>query len=373
MLVGRRHIIAVLAAVAVLAAACGGSEPGESEAEPAPQADATSAVQATQPATAEGDAGSPSDPGTSTPQGEAAADCTGESHSVTIALPALGAPYLAIYSAIEEGFFEDHGVEAEIILTPGPAATIAAVASDSADVGLPFAEQGLAAIEVGAPIKIFAGVFNRVLGRLIGTPSYSGIEDLRGTQIASSAPDDLLTLLTKEKLAVEGLAEDQYDMIVVPSSEQRYQTLQSGAVGASVLVAPRDNQAISEGFPVVFDIEEPGVLTAHFGSERFIEERTAAAVCYVRAIQEAQNWMLESGNRDRAVEILAASTEVPTEVAAATYDTFIEVEGWVPDALIVEEDLQTTLDYLLAGGKIFEDPPDPEKYATTEILELAAQ
>ena len=358
--------LTVLAVLALLLAACGGPESAEEAPEAAPPA--TEGGGAAPDAATEAEAGA-----TEAAAGEGGQyDCS-EPQEVNIALPARAAPSLDVYAAVSEGFFEDYNVQAEVIFTPGPAATIAAISGGSADVGIPFAEQALAAIEVGAPIKVMAGNFNRVLGTLVGTQDYSSIEDLRGSKIASSAPDDVLTLLTRERLAEEGLAPDQYDMIIVPSSEQRYQSLQSGAVGASVLVAPRDLQALAAGYQTVFEIQEPGLFLAHIGSEQFINERTGAAVCFVRAIQDAQAWMTDAANRDRAAEILVEWTEVPTEVAEATYDAYIEADAWVDDAGIVQEDLETTLQYLVSTGKIFQDPPDPEKYATTEIVELANQ
>ena len=366
-----RLFLASLAVVAMTLTACGG---------PADSGDTSGSA-------AEVETGQPPAPTSETTEAEAAAetpeaaaeataaaggDCTG-SEQVTIALPALGAPYLDIYSAMAEGFFADHGVEVALAMTPGPAATIAAVASGTAQVGMPFAEQALAAIEVGAPVKIFAGLYNRLTGRLIAAPDYTGIEQLRGSQVASSAPDDILTLLTRQRLTELGLDPSAYDMIIVPSSEQRYQSLQSGAVGASLLVAPRDQQALAEGYTEVFEIEQSGILVAHLGSDEFLEQRTAAAVCYVRAIQQAQAWMTDTANRERAVEILAEATEVSPEVAATTYDSFIESGGWVTGAEIVQEDLATTLQFMVEAGKIFDESPDQEKYANTEIVELANQ
>ncbi|MQB00739.1 MAG: hypothetical protein GEU78_10675 [Actinobacteria bacterium] len=359
MKVRRRSALALVTVLTLVLAACGGdddgAEPDTAEDVEAPGEEAED-TEAEEPEEADDDAPS-----------EDASDDGPE--AVTIALPARAAPFLDVFVADAEGFFEDNGVDAEIVFTPGPAATIAAMAGDSADVGLPFTEQALAAMEVGAPLKIFGGEFNRVLGTLVAGEDFGGIDELRGSRIASSAPDDVLTLLTAQRLEEEGIERGEYDFIIVPSSEQRYQSLQTGAVGASVLVAPRDVQAIEDGFQLVFEIAEPGIFIAHIGSDRFIEERPEAAQRYLRAIQDAQEWMIQSENRDRAVEILVEITEVDPDVAELTYDAYIDADAWVTGAEIVEEELRTTLQFLVTTGKIFSDDPDANDYATWSVLD----
>jgi ABC-type nitrate/sulfonate/bicarbonate transport system substrate-binding protein len=356
----RKTALAVAAVMALLLAACGGED--DEAAELGGPEDIQEAE--TEDADTTSDEESEGDEQTSTEDVDEAAP-----EPVTVALPARAAPFLDVFVADAEGFFGTHGVEADIIFTPGPAATIAAMAGDSADVGLPFAEQALAAMEVGAPLKIFGGNFNRVLGTLVAGQDFGGIDELRGSRIASSAPDDVLTLLTAQRLEEEGIERDEYDFIIVPSSEQRYQSLQTGAVGASVLVAPRDIQAMEDGFQQVVEIAEPGIFLAHIGSDRFIEERSEAAQRYLQAIQEAQAWMIQSENRDRAIEILVDVTEVDPAVAELTYDFYIEADAWTTGAEIVEDELRTTLQFLATTGKIFSDDPDLDDYATWSVLE----
>ncbi|TFB75015.1 ABC transporter substrate-binding protein [Cryobacterium glaciale] len=286
---------------------------------------------------------------------------------ISIVIPAESALFWDIYVAEAEGFFDEFAVEAEITLTPGPAATLAALVGGAADVGTPFAEQGLAAIEKGAPLSIFAGQSNTILVSIVGSPGFEDADSLRGQKVASSNVDDTATILLEEWLEDEGADPDDIDKIIVGSSGQRYQALQSGAVVAATLTAPTDQLAIRSGFPLIEEISLPGVLTAHFGTDSFLENRPHAAVRYTKAIQKAVDWLLDPANKERAIEILVERAEVDQVDAEMTYDLYLSEDVFIAGSPIELELVGTALGYLEKTNRV-EGSPDPADYVTAEIL-----
>lgn len=291
---------------------------------------------------------------------------------VSIVIPAESALFWDIYVAEAEGFFDEFAIETEITLTPGPAATLAALAGGAADVGTPFAEQGLAAIEQGAPISIFAGQSNTILVSIVGSPGFEDADSLRGQTVASSNVDDTATILFDEWLEGEGVDPDGIDKIIVGSSGQRYQALETGAVVAATLTAPIDQLAIRSGFPLIEAISLPGVLTAHFGTESFLEGRPHAAVRYTKAIQKAVDWLLDPANKDRAIEILVERAEVDEADAEATYDLYMSENVFIVGSPVELELVGTALGYLEKTNRV-EGSPDPADYVTAEVLTEANQ
>jgi ABC-type nitrate/sulfonate/bicarbonate transport system substrate-binding protein len=299
----------------------------------------------------------------------ASADASSAPEDVRIVLPADSAIFWDVYIADQEGFFKKRGVTPEITLTPGPAATIAAMSGGGADVGVPFAEQALAAMEKGAPLSIFAGEFNRIMATLIGQKGVTQASQLKGKKVASSNVDDIVTLIVMDELEKAGLNRDDYDRIIVGASGQRYQSLQSGAVAASSLTAPIDRQALREGYSQILNISQPGLLTAHIGTKDFLKNRQEAARRYVLAIQDSIDWLLDPKNEARALEILVAKAKVTEADAKATYDLYIGEEAFVRGAAIDEEALSVPLTFLKETGRV--TAIDPKKYIDRRALEAA--
>jgi len=291
---------------------------------------------------------------------------------VRIVVPADSGLFWDIYVAEEEGMFEANGIESEVTLTPGPAPTIAALSGGAADVGAPFAEQALAAMEQGAPLSIFAGQSNRILATVVGARDVTSAADLQGQKVATSNVDDVVTILMDKALAEEGLEAGDFDKIIVGSSGERYQSLQSGAVGAVSLTAPIDRRALREGFPVLVEISEPGILTAHFGTDEFLEERPEVAAAYVRSMQQAVEWLLDPANEERAVEILVDRTKVDPADAQATYDLYFAEDVFLEGSVVDEDLLADTLAFLSSTGRV-NGTPDPADYINRAALDAAAE
>ena len=292
---------------------------------------------------------------------------------VKVVIPAQSAQFWDIYIADAEGFFAENGIVPEITLTPGPAATLAALSGGAADVGTPFAEQGLAAMEKGAPISVFVGESNVVIVSVVGTKDVTTADDLRNQKIASSNIDDVATLMMERWLVTEGVMAGDFDKIIVGSSGARYQALVTGAAAGATLIAPVSLQAIREGYPLIKDLSEPGVMTAHFGTDSFLEDRPEAAARYAKSMQQAVSWLLDPANEEAAVEILIDRTGVGEADAQATYDLYIGQEDvFLEGSPIDPELLKVSLGYLEETGRVGGNP-DPADYINPDALKAAAE
>ena len=301
------------------------------------------------------------------PAATAAAGCSEE--TVRIAVPADVAAFWDIYVAEEEGMFEDRGVASEVTVTPGAAATLAALSGGGADVGTPFAEQGLAAMDQGAPVKIIAGQTNAILASVAGKPDLKDIADLKGASIATTSEDDVLTLIMDEELEKAGISPDGYDKVINGNSGQRLQSLQAGAVDAAQLTPPLNFSATRQGFSELMTISRPGILTAHFASDDF-RSNVDVAACYVKALQDATEWLVDPANEERAIEILVERTGANPDDAQLTYDLFIAEDVFIAGSPIQEDLLQKSLVLLSSTGRVSADA-DPAEYIDLSALEAA--
>ncbi|MBN9453922.1 MAG: ABC transporter substrate-binding protein [Bosea sp.] len=140
--------------------------------------------------------------------GAAAADV------VRFAQPSDGFLYLPIYIARAKGFFEQEGINADVVVFKGGAAALSAVISNGSDVYIGVPAIGMNAIAQGQPVKMFASVMTEYASNIVirgdvakklGLTDKSPVEQrlaaLKGLTIGitgpGAAPDLLLRHIAK--------------------------------------------------------------------------------------------------------------------------------------------------------------------------------
>ena len=106
--------------------------------------------------------------------------------TITIAEVAHSIFYAPMYVADSLGYFEEEGIDAEIILTSGADAVAAAVLSGDAEVGFCGSEQSVYIYNEGAKDYLinFAGLTKRDGSFIVGrTNDKFDVKDLKGTHI----------------------------------------------------------------------------------------------------------------------------------------------------------------------------------------------
>ncbi len=296
-----------------------------------------------------------------------------ELQPVRVALPALSGFHWDVHVAAAQGFFEANGIEYQEILVAGPAPAIDALASNSADVGFSFADNVLTATALGAGIRYIAGQNNYLSGTLVGNLDITDVSQLEGTQIASSSPIDNLTVAVLDELAEQGVDTDTIDIAIVGSSQQRFQALQGGGLGAAVLTAPIDSDASAAGYPILFKIRTEGLASAHSASLNFIEEKPDLAIAYTRSIIQAVEWLNDPANREEAIQILIDKTNVSQEGGEASYELFVVGGSFREGAPLADELVLGAVRALEAVGALTDPSLDPDDYIARHILDAALE
>ncbi|HEY1506529.1 MAG TPA: ABC transporter substrate-binding protein [Stellaceae bacterium] len=163
------------------------------------------------------------------------------------------ADFILAYIAKDHGFFEKHGLDADIKLTQASlAATPSILVSGSIDIGGVTPPALLLADENGLDIKIVAGADQTGAGfhlSAIVVRADSDIKtaaDLKGKNVAVPGLNDLLHILVVKWMADHGVAKDDVHYVEV-SMVQLGDTLKSGRVDAVVPVEPFTSRIVSNG------------------------------------------------------------------------------------------------------------------------------
>lgn len=304
MLVERR-LMGAITALALVAVACGGG--GEESDPESGQAAETSSPSSTVVATS--------------PEAEAAADC--EDEDITITQGTTGFLYYPSYVAEEAGFYEEAGLNAEVVDVSSGNGAIAAVVGGSADVALATTSSAIEARSEGAPVVAFAGLVGQYASEMIvkksildeagiseDTPPEERLAVLDGLRIGFSSAGSGTSQIA-HYLVNEGGFDPQNDveLVAVGNSTARITAFSRGDLDAVVLSPPFTYLAAQQGegeflFKLVkgeYPPLEGTLYESAITSDETLENRRDVLVCFATAIARAQQLIKE--DPERAAEL----------------------------------------------------------------------
>ena len=260
--------------------------------------------------------------GSSSSADSSAAD--GASDSGTTHLRLIYSPSLCaapMYIAIENGYFEDEGLDVEQV-TVDAAHVSEAIGADQVDVGMGLIGKLLQPLENGLPIKFTTGLHTGCTKLLVpGDSDIKSITDLKGKKIGVPGLADAATVVSKRSLSAAGIGVTEQNMEVefsVYSRNDLPQALENGAVDAIALGDPPASIAEEQyGLTALIDTAtdpeyKDEYCCAAFVTSKFAAENPAAAAAFTRAVQKASQWVQE--NPDETAKIIVDKQYISGDV-----------------------------------------------------------
>ena len=260
--------------------------------------------------------------GSSSSADSSAAD--GASDSGTTHLRLIYSPSLCaapMYIAIENGYFEDEGLDVEQV-TVDAAHVSEAIGADQVDVGMGLIGKLLQPLENGLPIKFTTGLHTGCTKLLVpGDSDIKSITDLKGKKIGVPGLADAATVVSKRSLSAAGIGVTEQNMEVefsVYSRNDLPQALENGAVDAIALGDPTASIAEEQyGLTALIDTAtdpeyKDEYCCAAFVTSKLAEENPKAAAAFTRAVQKASQWVQE--NPDETAKIITEKEYVSGDV-----------------------------------------------------------
>jgi NitT/TauT family transport system substrate-binding protein len=322
-----RLVLAALLAVVLLLAACNGDdetaepEPDEPDAdveEPEPEPD--------------DDVEEP-DP---EPDEDAAAD-DGDMDSITVG-DIAGTPSAFLSFAVEQGFFEDEGLDVTVEVSPGGAANIPGVmAGDFEIAGSNIVSVTLACGE-GLPLRmVSAGTFatqdaEEDFSAVLVLPD-SGIEDhndLDGRSVAVNTLANIAELTIRASLDNLGAEHENIDFVEMPFPDM-LPALQDGNVDAVHVIEPFMSLGLQQDMRSVlvpYNQTEPGLaIGSYFASDDYIEANPDVVDRFVAGVATASDYIADNPDefRDALPELAGLEPEVAETVNVPDWGGEVDV------------------------------------------------
>src|SRR6185295_7687442 len=173
-----------------------------------------------------------------------------ERHKLYLGASSKTLGYSPLWVGAKRGFFEQQGLDVQLLLLRGVPMTLQALAAGSLQVGSGGPEPYIEASERGLDFAIAGGIINGMAQVLIAGKNYKIVEDLRGGTIGASSLTSATVTALKEALKQKGLEypRDYKLLIVAGGSASNLSALQSGQITATTVAVPLNHAAEELGF-----------------------------------------------------------------------------------------------------------------------------
>ena len=261
--------------------------------------------------------------------------------------------FLALYTALNRGFFKDEGIDLEIVFMP---ANLASTAVLNGDIDYNGAVTGtIGAAVQGRPMKVLLFTVSKPLLFLMGQKNITDLKQLKGKKIAGSSPGGSATLLANQALKQIGL-EPGKDVSVLQMSgnaASRYAVLESGVVDASLLSVPENIIAHEKGYNELLFLGDVVEFPQNgFGtSEKRIRENPDEIYRMVRATLRGLQFIWDKNNSEAVTNILMKQWKVNDRKMAAEMARQVS-RVLTKDAYVKPESVQVLVDLARESAKV---------------------
>lgn len=291
---------------------------------------------------------------------------------------------LPMWSAQENGFFADRGIDLTISETRSSVQQITALMEGTQDLALTAMDNvvayqaGQGAIEFDTPTDLFAfmGGDNAFL-RLVVQPDITTYEDLRGKTLSVDALTTGFAFVLKHMLAANGLEEGDYELVSAGGVMQRFQKLQAGEHAGTLLLTPFELMAESAGLRTLQSAID--TIPAYQGIVGAARRSWAAAnpgllVDFISAYRKGLAWLFDPANRVAADELLAQKLpNLPGPIRQETLAIFLDPEtGFEPRAMLDAEGVRQVMDIRSRFAEGTTQLDDASQYYNLEYYNRAA-
>ncbi|HHV35870.1 MAG TPA: ABC transporter substrate-binding protein [Syntrophomonadaceae bacterium] len=274
---------------------------------------------------------------------------------------------LPLYVAEEEGFFEKHDVNIEIVNFQSAAERDAALQAGAVD-GV---EGDLLAVALirqgGTPVKAVSLVMGATVdeGRfaMMAAPgSDIDVEGLKGKKLAISK-NTIIEYVADQMIMIKGMDPKEVQKVNIAKMPLRVENLLQGQIDAAVLPDPLASYAELKGAKVLVDdtkLSENISQSVYFFSDDAIKNKKTAIQKFMQAYSEGAQTVTENPERYR--NLFKEKIQIPVELQE-TYP----VPSFSPLQLPSREDTQRVIDWL-KDNELLTEPYTYEDIVTDEII-----
>lgn len=269
--------------------------------------------------------------------------------------------YAPQYVAISEGYFEEEGIDIELILASGADAVTAAVLSGDVQIGFCGTEATIYVYNGGEKdyLQTFAGLTQKDGSFLVAREKYEDftLEDLKGKYVIGGRKGGMPEMTFEWALRENGI-DPNTDLTIDTSID--FAAMQGAFIGGTgdfvTLFEPNALAVEQAGYGhVVAYIGDLGGLvpyTAYNARKSFIEENPDIIKGFSNAINKALKFVEEKSSEEIAKSIIDFFPDTSIEDTTKMVDRYKQGGAWKSNITINEDEWNHIQDIVIAAGEL---------------------
>ena len=267
--------------------------------------------------------------------------------------------YAPQYVAIENGYFEEEGLNIELTLTSGADNVMAAVLSKDADIGLSGSEATIYVYNKGEKdyIKTFARLTQKDGSFLISRKEIKDfkIEDLKGKYVIGGRQGGMPEMTLEYALKQNGI-DPKKDLTIDTSID--FASMAGAFIGGTgdfvTLFEPLATKIVNEGYG--YKVKQLGTLTdnvpytAYNARTSYIENNKEIIEKFDKAIKKGLNFVNNNKSEDIANVIMNQFPDTSYNDIKNAIDSYKENNTWPKTTNFSENDFNHLQDIVIEAG-----------------------
>lgn len=274
--------------------------------------------------------------------------------------------YAPQYVAVELGFFEEEGIDLELINSQGADKVMTAVLSNQVDIGFAGPEAAIYVYNEGKEdyAQVFAQVTQKDGSFLVSREPIEDFKwtDLKGKHVLPGRKGGVPYMTLQYVIEQHGLdinTDLNFDNSI------SYDTMNSAfAAGTGDFVTIFEPTATvfeneGKGYIVASIGEDSGEIpfTAYFAKKSFIEENSELIQKFVNAIYKGQQWVEEHSAAEIAEVLSPSFPEVDLKVLETVVNRYKEIDAWKTEPSMTEESFNKLQEVMINAGELTQTAP----------------
>lgn len=289
--------------------------------------------------------------------------------------------YAPMYVAIEEGYFQEEGIDLELVTGFGADKTMTAVLSDSADIGFMGSEASIYTYNEGATDHVvnFAQLTQRAGNFLVARQEMHDFtwEDLKGTDVLGGRKGGMPQMVFEYILKQNGI--DPAKDVAIDQSIDFGSTAAAFAEGQADFTVEFEPGATSleqegKGYVVASLGTDSGYVpyTAFSAKQSYLDENPDVIQGFTNALQKGMDFVQAHTPEEIAAVIEPQFKETDLDTITTIVSRYYEQDTWKDNLIFQEESFDLLQNILDEAGELSKRAPYAD-LVTTEFAEKAAR
>ncbi len=284
--------------------------------------------------------------------------------------------YAPQYAAIALGYFEEEGIELELINGGGADKVMTALLSGQVDIGFSGPEACIYVYNEGGADHpmVFAQLTKRDGSFIVGREADAdfALESIKGSHILGGRAGGVPYMTLEYVLGQHGVDPDNTNIDTSVAFDAMAGAFTGGTGDYVTLFEPTASllEAEGKGYVLASVGEESGEIpyTAYYSTQSYLKDNRDTVESFTRAIYRAQKWIAETEPAEIAATIASFFPDTSEELLTSVAARYKAIDAWNADPLMKEAALERLQDVMEAAGELETRVPY-EKMVNTEFAE----